>query len=157
MSVLKYQVRGEHTVIRDDCQIGVGTVIWHNCVLYGCRIGENCRIGSHVTIGEGVVIGDNCKVEDFAFIPKGVSIGNNVFVGPHVCFTNDTFPQAQGEWKISETIVRDDVSIGANSTIMSGIILNKGARVGAGSVVTKGVPPDALVFGESAKERRTVH
>ena len=157
MSVLKYQVRGENTVIRDDCQIGVGTVIWHNCVLYGCKIGENCRIGSHVTIGEGVEIGDNCKVEDFAFIPQGVTIGDNVFVGPHVCFTNDKFPSVSNEWKVCETIVRDDVSIGANSTIMSGIILNKGCRVGAGSVVTKGVSPGALAFGESAKERRTVH
>jgi len=153
----KYRVEGINTAIRDDCQIGEGTVIWHHCVLYGCRIGRNCRIGSHVTIGKGVVIGDNCKIEDFAFIPQGVTMGNRVFIGPHVCFTNDRFPYAQEKWHINETVVRDDVSIGANSTIMSGIILNKKARVGAGSIVTKGVPEGMLVYGESAKERRTVH
>ena len=102
------------------------------------------RLHNYTWIGDKVEIGDGSKIQAFAFIPNGVTIGKNVFVGPHVCFTNDKFPKAQGDWKQLETIVEDDVSIGANSTILPGITLHKGCRIAAHSVVTKDVPKGEL-------------
>ena len=147
------QIKGKGSIV-SDCEIGEGTVIWHYCNLYGCKIGKNCKIASYVEIGKDVVIGDNCKIEAYAFIPSGVKIGNRVFIGPHVCFINDKWPKATGEWKICETIVEDDVSIGANSTILAGVTIGRGAMIGAGSVVTRDVPANAVIYGEKAKVRR---
>jgi len=147
------QIKGKGSIV-SDCEIGEGTVIWHYCNLYGCKIGKNCKIASYVEIGKDVVIGDNCKIEAFTFIPSGVKIGNRVFIGPHVCFINDKWPKATGEWEICETIVEDDVSIGANSTILAGVTIGKGAMIGAGSVVTRDVPANAVIYGEKAKVRR---
>lgn len=147
---------GSNSVVRDSV-IGEGTRVWHHCNLYGCTIGEDCKIASFVEIGKGVTIGDNCKVEAFVFIPPGVTIGDNVFVGPHTVFTNDKWPKANSEWEICETVVEDDVSIGAGCTILSGITIQKGAMVGAGSVVAESVPANALVYGGKAAQRGTVH
>ena len=147
---------GDNTLIVSS-KIGDGTVIWHNCNLWKCKIGKDCKIASYVEIGEGVRIGNNCKVEAYTFIPPGVTIGNNVFIGPHVVFTNDKWPKATGEWNRSDTVVKDGVSIGANSTILSGIIIEDKAMIGAGSVVTKSVPAGALYYGDGAKQRGTVH
>jgi len=149
---------GFGTTIREDCSIGEGTRIWHFCNLYGCRIGKNCKIASFVEIGNDVNIGDNCKIEAYTFIPQGVTIGDNVFIGPHTCFTNDKFPRASIEtWKVCRTFVKDGASIGANSTILSGIVVGEKAMVGAGSIVTKDVADGALVYGDGAKERGTIH
>ena len=137
--------------------IGEDTVVWHYCSLYKCRIGRNCKIASYVEIGNEVSIGDNCKIEAYVFIPHGVTLGDRVFVGPHVCFTNDKWPKAVGDWKENKTVVCNDVSIGANSTILSGIRIGKGAMIGAGSIITKDVPDGALVYGNGALERGTVH
>jgi len=123
---------GVGTLIK-DAVIGEGTQVWHYCNLYGCHIGRNCVIGSHVEIGEGVTIGDNCKIEAYTFIPPGVTIGDNVFVGPRVTFTNDKHPHAQGNWQITETVIGDGVSIGAASTILCGVTVEEGAA-SAGSV-----------------------
>lgn len=140
-----------------DCSIGEGTVIWHFCNLYGCRIGRNCTVGSYVEIGKNVSIGDNCKIESYTFIPPGVTIGDNVFVGPRVTFTNDKWPKASGDWILTGTWIKDDVSIGAASVILSGVLIGEGAMIGAGSIITKDVRQGALVYGEGAKERGTVH
>jgi acetyltransferase-like isoleucine patch superfamily enzyme len=147
---------GYGTIIT-DCSIDKTTTVWHHCNLFRCRIGRNCTVGSFVEIGEGVSIGDNCKIEAYTFIPKGVTIGDNVFVGPHVVFTNDKFPRATGEWSITPTYVRDGASIGANSTILSGVEVGKKAMIGAASVVTKNVPENAVVYGPEAEVRRTIH
>lgn len=127
-------------------KIGPDTRVWHpeKSVLLDCKIGQGCTVHAPVWIGNKVVIGDRCKVQAFAFIPEGVRIGNDVFIGPHVCFTNDKQPPSD-EWL--ETIVEDGVSIGANCTILPGIRIGAGARIGAGTVVTKNVPPQALVYG----------
>jgi len=135
---------------KKDCKIGDNTKVWNFVNLYGCTIGKNCIIASFVEIGKDVVIGNNCKIESGAFIPEGVTIEDNVFIAPHVCFTNDKHPKADGEWKLSKTLVKEGVSIGANSTILCGITIGKKATIGAGSVVVKDVQDDEIVFGEKA-------
>ena len=134
-------------MISDDVIIGKGTQIWHPELsnIYGCKIGENCNIGALVEIRRDVTIGNNCKIQAFAFIPEGITIGNNVFIGPHVCFTNDKHPRVDGEWEVLQTIVEDDVSIGANVTICPGVILGAGAMIAAGSIIVNNVPPKTLV------------
>lgn len=152
---LPYQI-GFNTNAK-GCTIGKGTKVWNYANLFYCKIGKDCTIGSYVEIGKDVVIGDQCKIEAYTFIPTGVKIGNRVFIGPHVVFTNDKFPRAMGTWKLNPTIVEDDVSIGANSTILSGITLGEDCMVGAGSIVTKTVKPHTVVYGDGAKLRGTIH
>lgn len=133
-----------------------GTVIWnYTNIMSGARIGRNCNIGSYVEIGSEVEIGDNCKIQAFSFIPNGVKIGNWVFVGPHVVFTNDKLPDLKKEkWEITPIIVKDGARIGANSTIVCGVTIGENSLVGAGSVVTKDVPPNTVVAGNPAKVLR---
>lgn len=104
------------------------------------KLGTNCKIHHYTWIGDEVVIGNNCKIQAFAFIPNGVTIEDNVFIGPHVCFTNDKHPKAQGDWELKNTVVKKGASIGANATILPGITIGENAMIGAGSVVTKDVP-----------------
>lgn len=106
-------------------------------------------IHTYTWIGDSVVIGDNVKIQAFSFIPNGVTIGNNVFIGPHVCFTNDKHPPSD---VVSETVVEDDVRIGANVTVLPGIKLGKGCMIGAGSVVTKDVPAGETWVGNPARK-----
>jgi UDP-2-acetamido-3-amino-2,3-dideoxy-glucuronate N-acetyltransferase len=96
-----------------------------------------------------VEIGDNCKIQNFASLYKGLTMGNKVFIGPHVCFTNDNYPRAAiwNEERLVATTVKDGASIGANSTIIAGVTIGKHALVGAGSVITKDVPDHGLVYG----------
>ena len=115
-------------------------------------LGDNNTIHSHVWIGKGVVMGSNCKIQAFVFIPDGVTLEDNVFVGPHACFTNDKHPKANGEWEESKTLVCEGASIGANATILPGITIGKGATVGAGSVVTKDIPAGETWVGNPARK-----
>lgn len=143
----------------EDCEIGEDTVVREFVNLYGCRIGRGCKIAAYVEIQRDVVVGDRCKIEAFAFIPSGITIEDEVFIGPHVCFTNDRTPKAVGEWSITPTVVKRGASIGANATIICGVTIGEGALVGAGAVVTKDVPPNAKVAGNPAKiiEDRGTH
>lgn len=120
--------------------------------LYECTIGDNTKIAAFVEIGKGVIIGSNVKIQAFAFIPEGVTIENNCFIGPHVCFTNDKYPQAENRgWRVEKTIVKKGASIGANATILCGITIGEKAIIGAGAVVTRNVPANTTVIGNPAR------
>jgi UDP-2-acetamido-3-amino-2,3-dideoxy-glucuronate N-acetyltransferase len=134
-----------------DAEIGDDTIVRDFVNLYGCKVGKGCRIAAYVEIQRGVTIGDRCKVEAFAFIPTGVTIEDEVFVGPHACFTNDRVPKAVGDWEVAPTLVKKGASIGANATIVCGVTIGENALVGAGAVVTKDVPANAIVAGAPAR------
>ena len=126
--------------------------IWHpeKSVLLDYMIGEDCTVHAPVWIGNNVRIGNRVKIQAFAFIPDGVTIGDDVFIGPNVTFTNDKHPPSHKDnW--FETFVHDGAVIGAGSTILPGLIIGNNAVVGAGSVVTRNVPPRATVAGNPAK------
>jgi len=135
----------------DNCEIGEDTIVRDFVNLYGCKIGKGCRIAAYVEIQRGVIIGDRCKIEAFAFIPSGVTIENEVFVGPHACFTNDRVPKAVGDWEVTPTLVKKGASIGANATIICGVTIGENALIGAGAVVTKDVPAHTVVVGAPAR------
>jgi acetyltransferase-like isoleucine patch superfamily enzyme len=155
--------------IAPDVTLGRDTVIFHPDLvnLYGCTIGDECKIATFVEIQRGVVLGRRVKVEAFAFNPSGVTIEDGVFIGPHVCFTNDRYPVAvdaegellgatgSGDWEVVTTVVEAGASIGANATIICGVRIGARALVGAGAVVTRDVPPGALVVGNPARVVRT--
>lgn len=154
-------------MIRNDVILGEKVTIYHpNLVnLYGCKIGNSCTIGAFVEIQKNVQIGNKVKIQAFAFIPEGVIIEDEVFIGPHVCFTNDLLPRAttprgvvkkENDWKITKTKVCKKASIGANSTILCGITIGEGALIGAGSVVLDDVLPWTVVVGNPAKIIKTI-
>jgi len=142
--------RLKFSVLR-EAEIGYGTVIHDQVNLYKCKIGNNSKIDAFVYIEEGVIIGDCCKIRPFVFIPTGVTIEDNVFVGPHVSFTNDKYPKVKGEWKLLQTRIKKGASIGANSVILPGVTIGEDALIGAGSVVTKDVSNKAIVAGNPAR------
>ena len=113
-------------------------------------IGKGTKLAAFVEIGDGVVIGENCKIEAFTFICPGVTIRDNVFIGPHVCFTNDKYPSADGLFVMEKTLVKKGASIGAGSVILPGVTIGKDSCIGAGSVVTKDVPDGETWVGNPA-------
>lgn len=122
-------------------------------------------MGCFVEIRNGVTVGKNCKIQAFAFIPEGVTIEDEVFIGPHACFVNDKIPRATttsgklkdgSDWKLEKTTIKRRASIGANATIMCGVTIGENSIVGAGSVVTRDVPPNTIVAGVPAKTIRKV-
>jgi acetyltransferase-like isoleucine patch superfamily enzyme len=127
--------------------------------LYGCRIGSNTRIGAFVEIQRGAEIGEHCKISSHSFVCDGVTIEDGVFIGHGVMFTNDLYPRAvnadgslqtEADWTLVRTRVCRHASIGSNATILAGVTIGEGALVGAGAVVTKDVPPHAIVVGVPA-------
>lgn len=148
--------------VEQDVTIGEGSKIWHLChVRRGAHIGSECVIGRGVFVDAGVQIGNRVKIQNYVSVFHGVTIEDGVFVGPHVCFTNDMFPRAVNadmslkaadDWTLSETLIRAGAALGANSTIVCGITVGQWAMVGSGSVVTRDVPDYALVVGNPAKQ-----
>ncbi len=139
--------------ISDNVSIGENTKVWINVqIREQASIGANSIISKDVYIDHGVKIGDRCKVQNSVSVYAGVTIKDDVFVGPNVSFTNDKIPRAfNQDWKITPTLVENGVSIGANATIVCGVTLGEYCMVAAGSVVTKDVPPFALVMGNPAR------
>lgn len=133
--------------------IGERTLIWNQVqIREGASIGSDCNIGKDVYIDRGVRIGDRCKIQNGVSIFIGVEIEDDVFLGPHMTFTNDLVPRAfNRNWEITPTRVKRGASIGANATILCGITIGEYAMVGAGAVVTKDVAPHSLVVGNPAK------
>jgi acetyltransferase-like isoleucine patch superfamily enzyme len=148
-------------MIAPDVSLGRNVSIPHPELvnLYGCTIGDGCKIASFVEIQRGVVLGKNVKVEAFAFIPSGLTIEDGAFIGPHVCFTNDRIPSAvdaegrllADDWAIVPTLVKRGASIGANATIVCGVTIGENALIGANSTVTHDVPPNSLAIGSPAR------
>ncbi len=139
--------------VSKEASVGEGTYIWNDAqVREGASIGARCRLGKSVYIDKNVMIGDDCKIQNFATLYDGVKIGKKVFIGPHVCFTNDLYPRATStNWSIIKTKVMDGASIGANATVLCGVTIGRNAMVGAGAVVTDDVRDYALVLGNPAR------
>jgi UDP-2-acetamido-3-amino-2,3-dideoxy-glucuronate N-acetyltransferase len=142
-------------VVDKTAKIGKGTKIWHFVhVRENAEIGENCLLGHAVYVDKEVKIGDRVKLENRANVYRGVRIEDDVFVGPHVTFTNDPYPRSfSADWKVVPTVVKKGASIGAGSVVTCGITIEEYAMIGAGSVVTNKIPPHALAYGNPAKIR----
>lgn len=144
----------------NNVKVGEGVKIYDFVNAYGCSIDTNSKIGTFVEIQKGASIGKNCKISSHSFICEGVHIADNCFIGHGVMFTNDIYPRAtnpdgspqqDADWTLVETFVNKGASIGSNATILCGITIGENALVGAGSVVTKDVPENAVVAGNPAK------
>lgn len=151
---------GELKMIASDVKLGANVKIYAFVNLYGCDIGDETKIGTFVEIQKGVSIGARCKISSHSFICEGVSIESEVFVGHGVTFINDVRPsatnpdgtlQSDSDWKCQKTVVRRGASIGSGATLLGGITIGECAVIGAGSVVTKDVPPNTTVAGNPAK------
>lgn len=146
--------------IAPDVTLGKDVKIYGFVNLYGCDIGDNTKIGAFVEIQKNAVIGKNCKISSHTFICEGVTIEDNVFIGHNVTFINDLYPRAtatpgqlqtEDDWTCIPTYVKKGASIGSSVTLLCGITVGENAVVGAGSVVTKDVPPNTIVAGNPAK------
>ena len=151
--------------IAPDVKLGKDVKISKFINLYGCEVGDQTKIGAFVEIQKNAKIGKNCKISSHTFICEGVAIEDNVFVGHGVTFINDSYPRAttpggelktEKDWGVETTVVKRGASIGSGATILSNVIIGENALVGAGSVVTKDVPPNAIVAGNPARFIRFV-
>jgi UDP-2-acetamido-3-amino-2,3-dideoxy-glucuronate N-acetyltransferase len=151
--------------IADDVVLGEDVSIVAFANLYGCTIGDQTKIGPFVEIQAGATVGARCKVSSHTFVCEGVTIEDEVFIGHHVCFTNDLMPRATNaegrlqtgeDWELETTVVRRGASIGSGAVILAGIEIGEGAVIGAGAVVTKDVSAHELVAGVPARLLRTL-
>ena len=146
----------ERAAVAPDVELGEDVTIRQFTNLYGCRIGPHSRIGTFVEIQAGATVGANCKIQSHSFICEGVTIGDRVFVGHNVTFINDRYPRASTgdgtpkgpeDWTLERTVVEDGASIGSSATVMCGVTIGRNAVVGAGCLVVRDVPANAVVAG----------
>lgn len=151
--------------IAPDVKLGRDVKLAGFINLYGCEIGDETKIGTFVEVQKNASIGRRCKISSHTFICEGVSIEDNVFIGHGVVFINDSYPRAttaaggmqtEADWKVERTVVKAGASIGSGATILPNLTIGENAIVGAGSVVTKNVPANAIVAGNPARLLRTV-
>ena len=151
--------------ISEDVRLGKDVRLSKFINLYGCAIGDNTKIGAFVEVQKNAAIGRNCKISSHTFICEGVTIEDDVFIGHGVTFVNDTYPRAtaadgrlqtEADWKVEPTLVKKGASIGSGATILANVTIGERAIVGAGSVVTKDVPPGTIVAGNPARLKRQV-
>lgn len=156
---------GSRRAIASDVTLGRDVKIYDFVNLYGCEIGDESKVGAFVEIQKGVRIGRRVKISSHTFICEGVTIEDLVFVGHGVVFINDRYPRAttasgepqtEADWKVVPTLVKRGASIGSGSTILCGLVIGEAAIVGAGSVVTKDVPPGVIVAGNPARILRPI-
>jgi acetyltransferase-like isoleucine patch superfamily enzyme len=148
--------------VAESVELGENVKIFHSSLvnLYGCKVGDDTKIGAFVEIQKNASIGARCKISSHTFICEGVLIEDEVFIGHGVMFTNDPYPsatnadgqlQSEADWKVEPTRVKRAASIGTHATILCGITIGQGALVGAGAVVTRNVPDFAIVAGVPAR------
>lgn len=156
----------DHLYIARDVKLGADVKLSKFINLYGCEIGDNTKIGAFVEIQKNATVGSNCKVSSHAFICEGVTIEDDVFIGHGVIFINDAYPRAttpggklqkEQDWIVQRTLIKKGASIGSGATILSNVTVGEHAIVGAGSVVTKDVPADAIVAGNPARVVRSIN
>ncbi len=149
--------------IADDVKLGENVRLSKFINLYGCEIGDETKIGAFVEVQKNARIGRRCKVSSHTFICEGVTIEDDVFIGHGVMFTNDTYPRAtssdgrlqtEADWKVEKTVVKRGASIGTGATILPNTCIGENAIVGAGSVVTRDVPANAIIVGNPARVLR---
>jgi len=155
----------EYCAIAPDVKLGEGVKLSKFINLYGCQIGDETKIGAFVEIQKNASVGRHCKISSHTFVCEGVTIEDNVFIGHSVTFINDSYPRAttsngelqtESDWSVEKTVVKRGASIGSGSTILANLVIGENAIVGAGSVVTRDVPPNAIVAGNPAKVLRLI-
>ncbi len=155
----------QYQCVAPDVQLGKDVRLSKFINLYGCEVGDHSKIGAFVEIQKNSKIGRNCKISSHTFICEGVTIEDDVFVGHGVTFINDSYPrsttlegnlQTEQDWKVEKTLVKKGASIGSGVTILSKLIIGRNALVGAGSMVTRDVPDNAIVAGNPARVLRMI-
>src|SRR6202140_3658001 len=159
------QAQGDPLSSAPDVRLGENVKLSKFINLYGCQIGDNTKIGAFVEIQKNAKVGENCKISSHTFICEGVDIEDGVFIGHSVTFINDSYPRAvtgdgelqtEQDWVVERTVVKKGASIGSGSTILSNVGVGENAIIGAGSVVTKDVPANAIVAGNPARVLRYI-
>ena len=155
---------GDNLCIAADVKLGENVKLSKFINLYGCTIGNNVKIGAFVEIQKNALVGNNCKISSHTFICEGVTIEDDVFIGHGVTFINDIYPrattggklQSEADWKVEKTLVKRGASIGSGATILAKITIGENTIIGAGSVVTRDVPPNTIVAGNPARILRAL-
>ena len=155
----------QHLCIAPDVKLGQDVRLSKFINLYGCEIGDNTKIGAFVEVQKNAKVGRNCKISSHTFICEGVTIEDEVFIGHGVTFINDIYPrsttssgalQTENDWKVQGTLVKRGASVGSGTTILANVTIGENALVGAGSMVTRDVPPDSIVAGNPARVLRNI-
>ncbi len=155
----------EYCIVKENVKLGKDVKIFSFVNLYGCEIGDRTKIGAFVEIQKGVIVGKDCKISSHTFICEGVTIEDRVFIGHNVTFINDKYPrsanedgamQTETDWAVVPTFIKEGASVGSSSTILCGVTIGKNAIIGAGAVVTKDVPDNAIAAGVPARILRKI-
>jgi len=158
-------VANEYVCVAPSVKLGTDVKLSKFINLYGCEIGDDTKIGAFVEIQKNAYVGRRCKISSHTFICEGVTIEDEVFIGHNVAFVNDSFPRATtatgqlqtgDDWAVEKTLVKKGASIGSGATILSNVTIGERAIIGAGSVVTRDVPPDVIVVGNPARVLRRI-